>query len=138
MTTLSRGLRNNNPGNIRRNMEKWQGEVIPSQDEAFKQFSSMAYGYRAVFVTLNTYQKKYGLDTIEKIIRRWAPENENDTKAYIDTVSKRSGVPATSRITATNRDVMVPIVAAMSHVENGTPAVMADVEAGWKLFTGQK
>ena len=41
---------------------------------------------------------------------------------------------ALGAITATNRDVMVPIVAAMSRVENGKDAVMADVEAGWKLF----
>ena len=45
---MSRGLRNNNPGNIRRDRDKWQGEIVPSQDQSFKQFSSMAYGYRAL------------------------------------------------------------------------------------------
>lgn len=129
-----RGLRNNNPGNIRKNNIVYQGEVVPSNDEAFKQFTTMAYGYRAMFTVLYTYQKKYGISTIADAIIRYAPSIENHTAAYIDAVSEWSGVPATSHITTTNADVMVPIVAAMSRVENGIPAVMSDVEAGWKLF----
>ena len=129
-----RGLRNNNPGNIRISKTKYLGEVQPSQDSAFKQFTTMAYGYRAMFTLLYTYQKKYGINTIADAIIRYAPAIENHTTAYIDMVSEWSGVPATSHITTTNADVMVPIVAAMSRVENGIPAVMSDVEAGWKLF----
>ena len=30
---------------------------------------------------------------------------------------------------------MIPVVAAMSRVENGTPARMDEVRAGWDLFT---
>lgn len=131
---LPRGLRNCNPGNIRINSTKYQGEVFPSADKAFKTFSSMAYGYRAMFVLIHTYQRKYGINTIERIIERYAPAVENHTRAYIDAVVAASGTPATSRITTTNRDVMVPIVAAMSKVENGIPAEMHDVEEGWKLF----
>lgn len=48
--------------------------------------------------------------------------------------AERSGVPADSRITATNRDVMVPVVAAMSFVGNGVEAKMSDVQSGWDLF----
>lgn len=133
---ISRGLRNNNPLNIEKTKggNPWLGEIVPSADSRFAQFKSMAYGYRAAFKLLNNYQKNYGLDTIRKMISRWAPSNENHTDAYVETVSNRSGVPANSRITTTNRDVMVPIVAAMSYVENGVEARMADVEAGWELF----
>lgn len=133
---ISRGLRNNNPLNIEKTKggNPWLGEIVPSADSRFAQFKSMAYGYRAAFKLLNNYQKNYGLDTIRKMISRWAPSNENHTDAYVETVSNRSGVPANSRITTTNRDVMVPIVAAMSYVENGEEARMADVEAGWELF----
>lgn len=130
---ISRGLRNNNPGNIRLSPTIYQGEV-KSEDTAFKAFKSMAYGYRAIFVLLYTYQKKHHLNTIADMISRYAPAEENDTKAYINAVSEWSGVPSTCRITATNGDVMIPIVAAMSRVENGTEAVMGDVEKGWKLF----
>lgn len=133
-TNTPRGLRNNNPGNIRISKTKYLGEVRPSQDSAFKQFTTMAYGYRAMFTLLYTYQKKYGINTISDAILRYAPAIENHTTAYIDAVSEWSGVPATSHITTTNADVMVPIVAAMSRVENGVPAVMSEVEAGWKLF----
>lgn len=130
---LSRGLRNNNPGNIRLSSTRYQGEV-DSSDTAFKQFKTMAHGYRAMFVLLYTYQKKYHLHTIAEMITRYAPAVENHTQAYIEAVSEWSGVPATSHITATNGDIMVPVVAAMSRVENGTVAVMSDVEKGWKLF----
>ena len=65
---MSRGLRNNNPGNIEKNRDKFQGEIIPSQDKRFKQFKSMAYGYRAMFVTQQTYLKEYKRDTVKKII----------------------------------------------------------------------
>lgn len=133
---ISRGLRNNNPLNIEKTKggNPWLGEIVPSADSRFAQFKSMAYGYRAAFKLLNSYQRNYGLDTIRKMISRWAPSNENHTDTYVETVSNRSGVPANSRITSTNRDVMVPIVAAMSYVENGVEARMADVEAGWELF----
>lgn len=80
---MTRGLRNNNPGNIRKDGTHWKGEVEPSRDAAFKQFESMAWGYRAMFKCLNTYSRKYGLDTIRKMISRWAPPSENDTDAYI-------------------------------------------------------
>ena len=131
-----RGLRNNNPLNIEKTKggNPWQGEIVPSKDSRFAQFTSMAYGYRAAFKLLNNYQRNYGLDTIRKMISRWAPSNENHTEAYVKAVSDRSGVPAYGRITTTNHDVMVPIVAAMSFVENGVEPNIADVEAGWKLF----
>ena len=83
---------------------------------------------------MNNYQRNYGLDTIRKMIGRWAPSEENHTDAYVRTVAERSGVPADSRITTTTRDVLVPIVAAMSFVENGVEAKMLDVQAGWDLF----
>ena len=131
---MKRGIRNNNPLNIRHSADHWQGAREEQTDKAFVQFTSMAYGYRAVFVVLYTYQKRYGINTIASMISRYAPACENHTKAYIEAVSDYSGVPATSHITTTNRDVMIPIVAAMSRVENGEAAVMSEVEAGWKMF----
>ena len=45
---MSRGLRNNNPLNIRLSATTvWQGEIRPSQDRSFCQFRTMAYGYPA-------------------------------------------------------------------------------------------
>lgn len=64
---LPRGYRNNNPGNIRINGDLFQGEIRPSKDKSFKQFETMAYGYRSVFRILSNYRKNYGLDTIRKM-----------------------------------------------------------------------
>jgi hypothetical protein len=127
-----RGLRNNNPLNIRHNRDRFLGEVVPGTDRNFKQFGSMACGYRAAFVVLYTYLKR-GIDTVEKIIRAWAPPTENNTESYIATVVQRSGVGRNKVLTADSGGDYIRIVAAMSHCENGVPAVMADVEAGFRL-----
>lgn len=131
---LPRGLRNNNPGNIRINGDLFQGEVRPSRDKSFKQFETMAYGYRAVFRILSNYRKNYGLDTIRKMIGRWAPENENDTDAYVKAVSDYAGIPADDPININDREQMIRIVAGMSRIENGREAEMSDVIAGWNLL----
>lgn len=131
---LTRGLRNNNCLNIRISSDNFLGEIKPSTDKAFKQFKTAAYGYRAAFKILSTYIDKYGLNTIEKMIGRWAPENENNTEGYISTVCSRSHIDRDEIISSDNKDQMVPIVAAMSYVENGIPAEMEDVEDGWKLL----
>ena len=131
---LPRGLRNNNPGNIRRNSDVFQGEVNPSRDKEFKQFKSMAYGYRAVFKILSNYYRVYKLDTIRKMIARWAPENENNTSAYVSLVSSYAGIEPDDPINVNDREQMIRIVAGMSRVENGRDAVMSDVIAGWGLL----
>lgn len=130
---LPRGLRNNNPGNIRKNSDVFQGEKT-SSDKEFKQFKSMAYGYRAIFKILSNYYRNYKLDTIRKMIGRWAPENENDTDAYIKAVSDYAGIPADDPININDREQMIRIVAGMSKVENGREADMSDVIAGWNLL----
>lgn len=134
--SLPRGLRNNNPLNIEKTKGKnpWKGEIVPSTDSRFAQFTSIAYGYRAAFKLLNNYQRKYGLDTLRKLISRWAPSTENNTDKYVEFVAERSLVSPDVRITTTNKDIMIAVVAAMSAYENGINANMRDVESGWDLF----
>ena len=129
-----RGFRNNNPGNIRINRDLFHGEIRPSKDKSFKQFNTMAYGYRAIFKILSNYYRNYKLDTIRKMIGRWSPENENDTEAYIKAVSDYAGIPADDTINVNDREQMIRIVAGMSKVENGREADMSDVIAGWNLL----
>lgn len=130
----SRGLRNNNPGNIRLSGVKYVGEKTPSTDRAFKQFRTKAYGYRAMFVILRTYYNRYHLRTISSMIRRWAPESENDTRAYINHVAAWSGIGVADVVDIKNREQMCAIVAAMSRMENGTRADMKEVQSGWELL----
>lgn len=133
MKSQIRGYLNNNPGNIEKNNDKFQGEVLPSRDKRFKQFQSMAYGYRAMFVILHTYLTKYQRNTIEKIIKAWAPPNENHTQGYIDSVAKWSGVPKNKLLTEHSVEDYINIVEAMSRMENGIEADMADVKRGLVL-----
>ena len=75
-------MRNRNPGNIRRSATKYLGEVAPSRDAAFKQFETMAWGYRAMFVLLDSYSRK-GYRTIRQMISRYAPPIENHTETSV-------------------------------------------------------
>ena len=133
---MSRGLRNNNPGNIRRSRVRYKGEVRPSRDPDFKEFSTMAYGYRAVFVLLDTYRSRYGLNTIRQMLNRYAPPTENFTEGYVRFVADYSGVMPDEVIDTRSEKDMIPIVAAMSKIENGVAANIEDVERGWALFVG--
>jgi len=130
---MTRGIRNNNPLNIRRSSDVFLGEK-QSSDIAFKQFISMAYGYRATFTILGTYLDR-GQNTIEKIVKAWAPPTENNTERYIQNVAARSGVPRNKALTNLSGNEYIAIVAAMSYSENGVPAVMTDVNAGFILQT---
>lgn len=128
-----RGIRNNNPLNIRRSADVFQGEK-KSTDTAFKQFCSMAYGYRAGFRILTNYNRFYRLDTIRKVLGRFAPENENNTSSYISLVSKYTGIAPDAPLDFSDRGQMCAVVAAMSRVENGCVADMNEVMDGWELY----
>lgn len=131
---MTRGLRNNNPGNIRLSRTTvWQGEVRPSRDKAFCQFRTMAYGYRALIKLLQNYRRTGGCRTISDFIHRWAPPVENNTSAYISRVCREMQVPSTYQPDVGDRTTMCAFAAAISRVENGVPAVMEDVTAGWRL-----
>ena len=130
---MSRGLRNFNPGNIRISGMRYLGEVQPSQDKAFKQFETMAWGYRAMFVLLDSYHRR-GIQTIRTMINRYAPPIENHTDNYINFVATKSGVTPDVLLDPHNKEVMIPIVSAMSQIENGSSAVASEVNEGWELF----
>ena len=132
---MARGLENNNPGNIRQSKVRYKGEVRPSRDPAFKQFESLAWGYRAIFVLLHTYRVRHGLRSIREMISRWAPPSENDTGAYLRTVVRRSGVDPDAEIDTRDGPTMTRIAAAMARVENGVEPDEAEIAEGWRLFS---
>lgn len=130
---MSRGYRNFNPGNIRLSRVKYRGEK-PSTDAQFKQFETMAWGFRAVFVLLHTYQVRYGLNTLQEMLNRYAPPTENPTTEYVNFVSRRSKVADISRVDTLNAQQMIPIVTAIAVMENGSEPDADDVKAGWELY----
>ena len=120
---LPRGLRNNNPLNIRRSGDKWQGLRVLQEDREFFQFSEMKWGWRAAFRLLcHTYYGKYRLRTIRDIITRWAPPKENNTEAYIRRVTDRIGIGPDRELgdPQTHPTQWMMIGIAMAIVENGT------------------
>lgn len=131
---MSRGLANCNPGNIRCSKVRYKGEVRPSRDQAFKQFESPAWGYRAIFVLLDTYRIRHGLDTVRDMVARWAPPSENHTDVYIRAVAEAVGIPADRPLDTRDRMTMLRMTAAISYIENGVAADMDEVERGWELF----
>lgn len=134
MTKISRGLRNNNPGNIRLGSFRYKGERAKSSDTAFRQFESVEWGYRAMFMLLHTYEKRYGCNTLRKIINRYAPPVENHTEGYIRRVAHATHLLPDEEISTTDGAIMTAVVAAMSEVENGVAANMTQVWQGWQLF----
>lgn len=133
---ISRGLRNNNPLNIRRNSTQWKGLSPVQRDKEFFCFTDSAWGYRAAFITLRNYYRRHGLTTLRRWITRWAPPVENDTDAYVGFVSSKTGIDADTVLDVDDPVGMQKIVAAMSHMENGKPALLSDVEKGWNLSLG--
>ena len=115
-----RGIRNNNPLNIRIG-NTWLGERANPNDPSFEQFVAMEYGIRAGFVLLRRYIRHYKRTTVAAIIEAWAPSNENNTQRYIDIVSQLSGINPTEAIRYEDKSTMVSLVDAMIRVECGQP-----------------
>ncbi len=129
----SRGYRNNNPLNIRRNGTRWRGLRNEQTDRSFFQFVEMAYGYRAAIKTLRTYQRRYKLFTLREMISRWAPPFENNTEAYIRTVSNRAKINAEISVNMFDKDVVCRVIEAMAYVENGSSGNIEDIAKGYDL-----
>ena len=148
---LPRGIRNNNPLNIRLSIDKWQGQInanvndndnnsSPNGESDFCQFYTMEYGWRAAFVILcRTYYGKYKLRTIRDIVSRWAPAKENNTPAYIRHVSDYTGI-------GPDRDLGDPQTHptnwlltgyAMAVMENGKTLPPIPMIKGFSLATGR-
>lgn len=123
-----RGIRNNNPGNIRRSPgNTWQGRMprenmtaAQSQESSFEVFSAPAWGIRAMCKLLLTYFERYECNTIRKIISRWAPPNENDTEAYIRSAAAAVGVGADTVINLREFQRLHPLVKTIIRKENGS------------------
>jgi len=133
---LPRGIRNNNPGNIRITQTGWKGKVPNAQntDGAFEQFQSYKWGVRAMTKLLINYMKVKKLRTLRQIIGTYAPSSENDTNAYINRVSSETGFNPDWPLSP-DFSTLRALVKSMAKVENGREAVSASQFAeAWKLI----
>lgn len=115
----ARGIRNHNPGNIRKSKDKWQGLATEQPDTEFFTFKDATYGIRAMARLFITYQDDYNLNTIRALISRWAPPNENNTEAYFNTVAKAVGVSPKDIVDTHDFTFMEPFIKAVIKHENG-------------------
>lgn len=144
--TTPRGIRNNNPGNIDYNpRNQWDGQLGYEEDvpkPRFARFSEAKYGIRALAKLLINYRNKQGIEGVGKpgidtpleFISRWAPANENNTRAYADAIAKRLGVKVTDVIDITNPATLKQVVIGIILHENGqNPYPDATVSEGISL-----
>lgn len=129
---IPRGIRNNNPLNIRIG-NTWLGERANPTDPAFEEFVAMEYGVRAAFIILRRYIKRYHKDTITSIVSTWAPANENNTQRYIDQVSDQMGIDPLLPIKYEDEENMCNLVAAMAKVECGRPIDISIIHKGYVM-----
>ncbi|EHS3408356.1 hypothetical protein MLH67_12840 [Escherichia coli] len=115
----TRGIRNNNPGNLEYSKTNpWVGQT--GDDGRFAKFETPEHGIRALGRNLMSYQRQ-GIDTVSEIINRWAPPTDkNDTMSYIKAVCEQLGVSADEPLDASNPDTMKALCAAIIHHENGS------------------
>ena len=139
---MSRGMRNNNPLNIRRSADLWEGARMEQTDRSFVQFVSLAYGYRAAWKLLESYWqhfKRLRLPfTVANIIARWAPPNENDTDHYVRTVLSLTSLGGKENLprpfVGIAIDKLVHLLAAMTTMECGIPYKEVDTDAIWEGY----
>ena len=119
----SRGVRNNNPGNIRKG-DNWQGST--GDDGEFVVFESPKWGFRAASKVLDAYAER-GITQTRRIIDTWAPRSENhNNDQYIQFVSDRvKGLRGQAR--------REQLLLAIARFETGQDWDIADVREGIAL-----
>lgn len=120
---MPRGIRNNNPLNIRKG-SNWKGERPIQTDQAFEEFVSMEWGIRAGIKLIRNHITGFNgqrppANTIKKLISVWAPAKENNTEAYIRTVCQQTAIGRNDLLHADDRRSIIAIARAMAYVECG-------------------
>lgn len=128
---LPRGIRNNNPGNLRPNQAwTWDGQgpmdTAGGQGE-YLTFVSPEHGIRAMIRDIRQKRKR-GLDTVQKIMNVYAPPGDNnDPKAYAHAVCARIGAMLQIQLEPDDplppdtKPFRVAFAKAKVRVENGSP-----------------
>jgi hypothetical protein len=129
---LPRGIRNNNPGNLIITGIDWNGEVAAAKntDGHFEQFIELRYGIRALMRDIISDVKR-GNNTITGLIHEFAPAIENNTAAYINTITSALGIPANIAIELT-QESLIALCKVIVRVENGSTATTYVTDQDYK------
>ncbi|WP_168403827.1 hypothetical protein [Erwinia amylovora] len=109
----SRGLRNNNAGNVR------AAPNTVGHDGGFPVFASSRDGNAALARQLMLYGDR-GNNTLNGIIHTYAPSNENNTQAYVKAVSEMTGFNPYDRINLHSPETLQKLIPAIIKHENGS------------------
>lgn len=122
---VPRGVRNNNPLNIRYNKGNcWVGQT--GTDGQFCVFSDPKYGIRAAVKILQKYAGKDLKTSILEIINKWAPGSDgNNTGAYIATVCNDIGMHPADTIDVRDSETVERLLYSMAKVECTEEALKA-------------
>lgn len=133
-TKTPRGIRNNNPLNLRKSNNPWQGKIVPGSDSAFEQFITMQHGIRAAFINMRTIMRRNEKCTLAKLIATWAPpQDHNNTDDYISRVSRDTGISPNTTISFDNKAWMISLCYAMIKVECGMPVPTSIIETAYEM-----
>ncbi|HBB3077553.1 TPA: lytic transglycosylase domain-containing protein [Escherichia coli] len=126
-TYLSRGIRNNNPGNL--NFAGQKGATLESGPNArFASFPTMLEGIAALDRQVMLYLKR-GKNTIDQIIDIYAPSSDgNNTSSYKSYLSQYTGLGVKEKIDGSNFEVMKKLIQGIINHENGAAAKAVSVE----------
>lgn len=140
----SRGFLNNNPGNVDRSADIWQGEIRDPSDPRltdfqrnelvkgrFCVFAEPRPGIRMLAKTLFAYRDRLGHRTVRRIINTWAPPVENDTGAYVAAVAARVGVSPDAELDLSDFKTLKALVSAIIiHECGGMPYAGSEIDDG--------
>lgn len=117
MAALGKAIPLHNPGNLR----LWGSNPVVSRGRSgnFASFGSDAEGLIAMAGQLSLYNRRDRIDTINGILNKYAPKKENNTAAYIDDVSKRTGFAAGQHLNLQDPEILSRLMAAMIRHEQG-------------------
>jgi hypothetical protein len=126
-----RGVRLNNPTNIRHGRSAWRGMAREQPDPDFVAYEEPLYGLRAAAVLLANYRRRYGIGTLGAVAARWAPaDDHNDVLAYTATLARVSRYDADREIDLSNPSVLARVIPAIVVAENSvnpyTPEQIVD------------
>lgn len=139
MGNLTRGLRNNNPGNL--NFAKQKGAVMEAgANGRFAVFPSMLEGVAALDRQLGLYMSR-GINTIDAIVKTYAPAaDNNNVSSYSSYLSKTTGLGVNERIDSNNTDAVLKLIRGIINMENGQHGEQiknSDILAAMSMRRGQ-
>lgn len=134
---MARGITNNNPLNVKKTTDRWQGSSAAQDDPVFIKFDDAKWGIRCAARLIILYQDQNGSSiSIKQIISKWAPSSAdgNPTENYITAVAMHSGINADAQVDVFKYEIIYPIIAAMILFENGIqPYSKSVINEGLKL-----